>query len=109
MKLYDGNATSPRHMSEKLYKSSMWRTLRRQLIKRDFTFDLGAFGIYIDGTIILHHITPINEYDIRYMTTKVTDPENLIICSIETHNSIHYTREEPDPYVERFPGDTIFW
>lgn len=106
--LNDNNVTSPRHISEKFYKSTMWKHTRLNIIMRDLPFDLGIFGIYIYDRILVHHINPIDEYDIKYLTKKLTDPENLVVTSLVTHNIIHYGTQE-DPIVERQPGDTILW
>lgn len=109
LKLLDNNATSPRHMSEEFYKSYAWRTVRKQVISRDMGFDLGIFGVYIDGPMFVHHINPICEDDILYGTKKLLDPNNLITVSLETHNKIHYNQQESIEWVERKPGDTKFW
>lgn len=109
LKLLDNNATSPRHMSEDFYKSYAWRTVRKQVISRDMGFDLGIFGVYIDGPMFVHHINPICEDDILYGTKKLLDPNNLITVSLETHNKIHYNQQESTEWVERKPGDTKLW
>ena len=110
LKLYDNNALSPRHMSESFYKSKLWETIRDQILQRDLGFDLGVFGVYIEGSMYVHHINPIEEHDIIYLTDKLINPENLITTSGTTHNKIHYSQEEPEkPWVERTPGDTILW
>lgn len=109
LKLLDNNATSPRHMSEQFYKSNLWRHVRQTIIDRDMGFDLGVFGLYIDGVKIVHHINPINESDIIYQTSRLLDPENLITTSISTHNKIHYNTEEREVWTERTPGDTKLW
>jgi hypothetical protein len=109
LKLLDNNVTSPRHMSEQFYKSSTWMTIRKMIIDRDLGFDLGVFGVYINGTILVHHINPINESDIIYQTKKLLDPENLISLSVNTHNLIHYNKKEKEVWVERKPGDTKLW
>lgn len=109
LKLWDNNATSPRHMSEQFYQSKAWKTLRRMVLDRDLGFDLGIFGVYVDGPMLVHHINPINESDIVYQTKKLLDPENLITTSGNTHNLIHYNRVEKDQWVERTPGDTKLW
>lgn len=109
LQLFDNNATSPRHMSAQFYQSTAWKTVRKKIIDRDLGFDLGIFGVYIDGTMLVHHINPINESDITYQTSKLFDPENLITLSINTHNNIHYDKKEKEKYVERKPGDTKFW
>lgn len=109
LKLLDNNATSPRHMSEQFYKSHWWRTVRKQIIDRDLGFDLGVMNVYINDVIIVHHINPINEFDIINQTKKLLDPENLITTSLNTHNLIHYKQKKEEVWVERTPGDTIFW
>lgn len=109
LKLLDNNATSPRHMSEKFYRSDTWRVLRKQIIDRDLGFDLGVFGIYIPTVKMVHHINPINESDIIYQTDKLLNPENLITTSLNTHNLIHYNTKAKEVWVERTPGDTKLW
>lgn len=109
LKLLDNNATSPRHMSEQFYQSRVWKLLRKQIIDRDLGFDLGVFGVYVEGPRLVHHINPINENDIIYQTKKLLDPENLITTSTNTHNLIHYNRVKKEQWVERAPGDTKLW
>lgn len=109
LKLLDNNVTSPRHISAGFYKSDIWKSLRKKIIDRDLGFDLGVFGVYIEGKRYVHHINPINESDIIYQTNKLLDPENLITVSGNTHNLIHYNRVEKEPWVERKPGDTKLW
>lgn len=109
LKLFDNNATSPRHMSMGFYKSHTWATIRKQIIDRDMRFDLGIFGVYIEGNAIVHHINPINENDILYQTDKLLNPENLITVSLNTHNLIHYNTQPKEEWVERKPGDTKLW
>ena len=109
LKLLDNNVDSPRHISGQLYKTGMWQFARQQVINRDMGFDLGVFGVYIVGPVMVHHINPINEYDILNMTDKVFNPENLITVSINTHNKIHYKQRPEFKLIERQPGDTILW
>lgn len=109
LKLLDNNVSSPRHMSASFYNSRMWRRIRKKIVDRDLGFDLGIFGVYIDGPMIVHHINPINESDIIYQTKKLLDPENLITSSGNTHNLIHYNKVEKEEWVERRPGDTKLW
>lgn len=108
LKLLDNNTASPRSISEEFYKSETWRTIRDQVMDRDGRFDLGIFGIYIDGPVYVHHINPIEKEDIIYMTPKLLSLDNLICTSLDTHNKIHY-KPEDEPYVERRPGDTKLW
>ena len=109
LKLLDNNVTSPRHMSAQFYQSRTWKIVRKQIIDRDLGFDLGVFGVYILGPILVHHINPINESDIVYQTNKLLDPENLISISGNTHNLVHYNKKEKEQWVERKPGDTKLW
>lgn len=108
LKLLDNNVDSPRLMSGAFFTSHAWRTIRDQVIFRDGRFDLGVFGLYIDGPVYVHHINPLKEYDIINMTEKVTSMDNLISTSLKTHNAIHY-KDTEEEYVERKPGDTIPW
>ena len=108
LKLLDNNAESPRSISMEFYKSDLWKLTRKEIISRDLGFDLGVFGMYIEGPIYVHHINPISKEDIINDTRKLTDPENLICTSHNTHIAIHYKKAEEE-YVERRPGDTILW
>lgn len=96
-------------MSEAFYKSQAWQTIRKIVLDRDMRFDLGVFGVYIEGAMYVHHINPINESDIIHQTKKLLDPDNLITVSLKTHNLIHYNQEVKDIWVERKPGDTKLW
>ncbi len=107
--LLDNNVKSPRHISGDFYRSRMWLDTREKIIERDLGFDLGVFGVYIDGPMLIHHINPIDEYDIINLTPKLLDPENLITTSGHTHNLIHYRVKVEDKWEERKPGDTILW
>lgn len=109
LKLLDNNVTSPRHMSAGFYQSKTWKTVRKTILDRDLGFDLGVFGVYIDGPMFIHHINPIDESDIVYQTKKLLDPENLITVSTNTHNRIHYNKVEKEQWTERKPGDTKLW
>jgi hypothetical protein len=109
LKLLDNNVLSPRHMSRAFYQSDMWKLTRKQIIDRDLGFDLGVFGVYIEGPMLIHHINPITEDDIIFQTAKLLDPENLITTSGHTHNLIHYNKKLKEQWVERKPGDTKLW
>lgn len=108
LKLWNVPHTSPRAMSQSFYKSEDWLLTRDSIIKRDWGFDLGVFGLYIHGPIYVHHLNPINEDDIRQYSYKLFDPDNLVSTSLKTHNFIHY-RQVDLPYMERTPGDTKLW
>lgn len=100
--------TSPRHLSNEFYKSHAWLTVRDEIIIRDLGCDLGDKTKTIEGIVLVHHINPLTEEDIVNQTWKLFDPENLITCSLDTHNRIHYKEPIAD-YVERQPGDTKLW
>lgn len=108
-----------RELMNKFYKSEAWANIRHKVILRDLCCDLGVPNLYIneydengnlvdEPTFLVHHINPINEDDVINMTDALTNMENLITCSIETHNKIHYSKEKYE-YVERKPGDTKLW
>lgn len=109
LKLWGVPHTSPRHLSQSFYKHKLWLATRDAIIKRDWGFDLGVFGIYIHGPVYVHHMNPLSEEDILEWSPKLFDPENLIATSMKTHNLIHYKPSEKLPYVERRPEDTKLW
>lgn len=109
LKVLDNDASSPRHMSMNFYKSRLWAVTKQQIIERDLGFDLGVFGVYVEDVLLVHHINPITENDILFLTKKLLDPENLITTSRNTHNKIHYNKKEKEQWVERTPGDTKLW
>lgn len=69
--------------------------------------DLGVIGYDINGPAYVHHINPVTEEMILNMDECLFDLNNLITCSLETHNSIHY-KEELIINV-RQKGDTKLW
>lgn len=103
--LLDGNVKSPRKYSMEFYKSKAWLQVRKEIIFRDLTFDLGIPGIDIIDKVLVHHINPITDDDIFNDNPSLYDPENLITTSVLTHNIIHYGNKKEE-YVERQPGDT---
>ncbi len=109
LKLGDNNVSSPRHMSQEFYKSPTWLYIRKLVMERDMIFDLGILGIYIYGPVLVHHINPIEEFDILNQTEKLTSLDNLICTSLNSHNQIHYTVSDADEYIERYLGDTKGW
>lgn len=100
-----------RYLNQILYKSSEWRSFRRDIILRDNGCDLACEGYEIYGKILIHHINPIAVEDILCRDPKVFDPENAISTSLNTHNAVHFGNEsllmmEP---IERKPYDTCPW
>lgn len=98
-----------RKVTEKFYKSKIWRTIRDAVISRDLGFDIGVKGVQIDDEIIVHHIVPITTEDILNGSELCYDMNNLITVSLKTHNRIHYLKEDDYGYVERKPGDMDLW
>ena len=100
-----------RYLNQILYKSSEWRSFRRDIVLRDNGYDLACEGYEIYGKILIHHIEPITVEDILRRDPKVFDPENVISTSLNTHNAVHFGDEsllimEP---IERKPYDTCPW
>lgn len=106
-----GTFDHDRYLNQTLYKSLEWRRLRRDVILRDNGCDLAHEDYEIYGKIIIHHINPITVEDIVERSRKVFDLENVISCSLLTHNAIHYGDENllmRGP-IERLPNDTCPW
>lgn len=100
-----------RWLNQRLYKSLEWKQLRNKIIVRDEGYDLAFVGTPCVGRAIVHHMNPITEEELMHGDDSIFDPDNLILCSLQTHNAIHYG----DPnglrqdYLERRPGDTCPW
>ena len=110
LRLAGVSVESPRDISPAFYKSRQWKLVREEVARRDLGCDLGVFGVYIYGSIYVHHINPITQHDIEVNNyKKLYDHENLICTSLDTHNIIHYRKKVEEPYVERTPGDTKLW
>lgn len=104
---------SKRYMNQNFYRSAEWREIRKRIILRDDGCDLGIKGLYINGPIYIHHINPLST-DIFHNENDFIEynlDDNLICCSYNTHNAIHFQKESVDMngYVERKPGDTKLW
>lgn len=102
-----------RYLNQVLYHSAEWKELRSVIILRDNACDLGIDDreILRSEWVRIHHINPITPDDVRDRSPKLFDPENLITCSSQTHQAIHYTGwvgtiQEP---VTRKPNDTCPW
>lgn len=101
-----------RIINQRFYTSPEWRRIRNEVIIRDNGMDLACDDYLIIGKILIHHIEPIMIEDIVNRSSKVTDLDNLVCVSFETHNALHYGNTGPvvpDPFVERRPGDTCLW
>lgn len=101
-----------RYLNQLLYRSPIWRSIRNKVIVRDNACDL-ADPLYDLGSnrAYIHHINPITIEDIKNGSSIVFDLDNLITCSMQTHNAIHYGSEDglPKLPVERTPNDTCPW
>lgn len=100
-----------RYLNQAFYSSDEWNRIRNQVIIRDNGCDLAVPGREIYGMIYVHHINPITYEDIIEMSPKLTDLDNLVCTSRETHEAIHYGDEmhlRPD-YKPRRPNDTCPW
>lgn len=106
--LSDGNVQSPREVSLGLYSSSTWKQFKKEIEFRDMGYDLGVFGVHINDKFLIHHINPLTEDDILNNSYKIWDPENVVLCSLNTHNIIHYGKPKQS-MIERKPGDTKLW
>lgn len=100
-----------RYLNQYFYTSKEWKKFRRDIIARDMGCDLGVNGREIYSSIMIHHITPITVEDILERRKCLLDPENVICCSHNTHQAIHYSDETlliGDPII-RHKNDTCPW
>lgn len=101
-----------RYLNQYLYtKSDLWKSVRRKVILRDNGRDLGLDDYIIQGRIIVHHINPLTKEQLLNLDPCIFDMENLISCSHNTHNAIHYGDRSllPQDPIERRPFDTCPW
>lgn len=101
-----------RYLNQYLYtKSDLWKSVRRKVILRDNGRDLGLDDYIIQGRIIVHHINPLTKEQLLNFDPCIFDEENLISCSHNTHNAIHYGDKTllPQDPIERRPFDTCPW
>ena len=103
---------SDRYMNQFFYRSPEWRQLRDKIITRYLGCELGLGDYPIKGKVIIHHMNPILPEDI-YLRKEICLNENeLICCSLDLHNALHYSDESVlsrYSFAERKPGDTILW
>lgn len=106
----DNPSNQDRFLMNKFYKSNQWLFVRERVIKRDLGCDLGITNLFIEeGPILVHHINPISIEDVANGSSFLFDLNNLITCSLATHNRIHYDKNSVTEWVERKPGDTKLW
>lgn len=102
---------SMRYLNQILYKSPEWRKARRLVIIRDNGCDLACDNYPIVGNIYVHHINQITPDDILYGSSKIFDINNLICVSLETHNALHYGKNNSnrESFIVREKYDTCPW
>lgn len=100
-----------RYLNQIFYNSQEWKSLRRDIIVRDNGCDLGSLDQEIMGSILIHHINPIDIKDIINRSDMLMNPEYLITTQLSTHNAIHYGNDNLliKEFVERRPNDTCPW
>lgn len=100
-----------RYLNQKLYRSSRWVRVRREIAIRDDGCDLGLFGYEIRNKIIIHHMNPITIDDFLEGNDDIYNPEFLISVSENTHLAIHFGNASilPSNPIKRYPGDTVPW
>ena len=100
-----------RYLNQILYKSRLWRDARNEVIIRDNGCDLGIDEYPLNFQIVVHHMNPINVFDIEKKSKYVYDPEYLICTDQKTHLAIHFSDEKllnKKPII-RSPNDTVPW
>lgn len=101
-----------RYLNQVFYRSPEWKSVRREVIKRDNGCDLGIEGRDIFGVIEIHHINPITISDVEEVSSILLDMDNLICTSSITHKAIHYGDKSLLPRTEpnvRKPNDMCPW
>ena len=101
-----------RSLNQLFYRSQKWLEVRDRVIIRDCGRDLAMPGYEIRKYIIVHHINPVTEIEIREDRACLYDLENLICVHRRTHNAIHYgdfSLIDAPPARERKPFDTCPW
>lgn len=101
-----------RYLNQQFYSSHAWKKVRDEVIVRDLGRNLGLEGEEIGdrSKILVHHINPVSETDLREFGPCTLDPDNLICVDQKTHNALHYGNiRTVDRYEERKPGDTRLW
>lgn len=101
-----------RYLNQVLYKSKAWQDFRREIIIRDNGCDLGIEDRPVNTKLIVHHINPLTIEQVQNRDACIFSPNNVVCCSIETHNEIHYSDGSnlvPTKPTERRPNDTCPW
>lgn len=102
---------SERYVNQTFYQSREWRQVRTKVIVRDNGCDLGVEGYPCGYAPVVHHINPITMDQILNGDLAIFDLENLILCSFDTHDMIHFGGADPylPDLIERKPNDQSPW
>ena len=101
-----------RYLNQNLYRNPRWKEVRRRVIIRDNACDLSHADYELgDAPAYIHHINPITIEDILEERSCVFDMNNLVTCSFDTHQAIHYGNMGLLPRLPdvRTPNDTCPW
>lgn len=104
-----------RQLNQLLYRSDIWKKLRRQIMERDeiegYTCDLAFPDRPIFSRVCIHHINPITIADVLHERSLVFDPDNLVSVAFETHEALHYGDYSlvKQDYQPRRLNDTCPW
>ena len=99
-----------RYFNQLFYRSIEWKRVRDYVIVRDNGCDLGIPELLIRDRILVHHMNPIDIFDIENSSENLFNPDYLITVCHETHNAIHYcTNDILVTPIERTPYDTCPW
>ena len=100
-----------RYLNQDFYRSNEWRRIRRHVIARDNGLDLGIPGYEIFDKVYVHHMNPILKRQLLNFDEALLDPDQLITCSLDTHNAIHYGSADSltNQWTPRQPYDTKLW
>lgn len=109
-KVGDRTFGGDRYFNQVFYRSKEWRLIRNEIIIRDGGWDLAVEGYPVGDRGYIHHIEPITMDQLRNGASTLFDSDNLILCSHDTHNAIHYGMTvSSKEFIERRPGDTKLW
>jgi hypothetical protein len=100
-----------RYINQDFYNSSVWRSLRNEIIVRDGALDLAVKGRDIFDSIRIHHMNPMTLEDVENGNPDILNPEFLICTSINTHNALHFGSSKSliRLPIERRRNDTCPW
>lgn len=100
-----------RYLNQSFYTSREWKQVRREVIVRDESCDLGILDRPIFGAVRVHHMNPVSVEDLELGRDIILDPEFLICVSHNTHNAIHFGNKKSIVSLptERKKGDTTLW